>query len=87
MYRITLACVGIDPLVGDSAAKDIEGEFHDHRRWHQNVTCRSNDGELVLVGTNDVDKNGLALLDEFGDCLSAYLKEHGAVRIVSVETI
>lgn len=87
MYRITLACIGIDPLVGDTAAKDIEGEFRDHRNWHQDVTCKFNDGELILIGTNDVDKNGLALLDEFGDCLSAYLAEHGATRIVSVETV
>jgi hypothetical protein len=85
MYKTTLACVGIDPLVGEAAAKDIEREFRDHRNWHRDVKCRFNDGELVLIGTNDVDKAGLALLDEFGDCLSAYLTEHGAVRIVSVE--
>jgi hypothetical protein len=42
-------------------------------------------GPLILCGTNDFDKAGLALLDEFGDCLSAYLKDHGAVRVLSVE--
>jgi hypothetical protein len=50
------------------------------------VSCRFERGTLVLCGTNDFDKNGLALLDEFGDCLFAYRKDHGAVRVISVET-
>ncbi len=88
MYRITLACGGIDPSVGNSAAIDIEGEFRNDRQWHQDVTCRFNGDELVLVATNDFDEKGFALQDEFSDCLSAYLTEHGGdLRIVSVETV
>jgi hypothetical protein len=85
-FKITLVCDEIDASVGTIAAQDIETEFRDHRRWHQDVHCHYEDGTLILCGSNDFDKTGLALLDEFGDCLSAYLKRHGAVRVLSVET-
>jgi hypothetical protein len=85
-FKITLACNGIDASVGATAAQDIETEFRDHRRWHRDVHCHYEGGTMILCGTNDFDKAGLALLDEFGDCLSAYLKDHGAVRVLSVET-
>jgi hypothetical protein len=82
------ACLrGIDADVGAEAAHDIQAEFGEHRRWHREVSCCFESGTLILCGTNDFDRNGLALLDEFGDCLSAYLKDHGAVRVVSVETV
>ena len=84
-FNITLACNGIDDSVGVTAAQDIETEFRDHRRWHRDVHCHYEGGTLILCVTNDFDKAGLALLDEFGDCLSAYLKDHGAVRVLSVE--
>ncbi len=88
MYIITLACSGIEPTIGDTAATDIEGEFRDHRPWHQNATCRFSDGELVLSATNDFDQRGLALQDEFSDCLSAYLAEcGGTLRIVSIQIV
>jgi hypothetical protein len=34
-FKITLACSGVD--AGAIAAKDIEAEFRDHRRWHRDV--------------------------------------------------
>jgi hypothetical protein len=84
-FKITLACEGIDASVGATAAQDIQAEFREHRRWHREINCRFENGALILSGSNDFDKNGLAFLDEFGDCLSAYLKNHGAVRVLSVD--
>lgn len=86
-FKITLACSGIDASVGAIAAQDIQTEFRDHRRWHREVRCHYESGTLILCGTNDFDEAGLALLDEFGDCLFAYLKNHGAVRVLTVETV
>lgn len=87
MFRIRLSCSGIDPSVGETAAREIQSDFRDGRPWHQDVSCRFEQGSLTLLATNDFDKAGLALLDEFGDCLSAYLKEHGKVSVLSVETM
>jgi hypothetical protein len=87
IFKVTLACSGIDASFGATAALEIQTEFRDHRRWHREVHCRFESGTLILFGTNDFDETGLALLDEFGDCLSAYLKEHGAVRVLSVEAV
>jgi hypothetical protein len=87
MFKIKLACSGINPAVGKMAAEDIEAEFRDRRPWHQEVTCRFEDGRLMLHATNDFDEAGLALIDEFSDCLSAYLKEHAVLRVVSVEAV
>jgi hypothetical protein len=87
-FKITLACTGVDASVGAPAAQDIEADFRDHRRWHRDVRCRFESGTLVLCGINDFDHAGLALLDEFGDCLCAYLKQwHGSVRVLSVEAV
>jgi hypothetical protein len=86
MYRVTLLCSGIDPAVGQSAAADIENEFRDHRPWHQEVRCQFQNGNLTLVAVNEFDEAGLALLDEFSDCLSAYLADPGGdLRLISVE--
>lgn len=86
-FKVTLACNGIDPALGTTAAEEIQAEFREHRRWHRDVHCRFESGDLVLCATNDFDQAGLALLDEFCDCISAFLKEHGngAVRVLSVE--
>ena len=86
-FRVTLACDGIDASVGATAAQDIQAEFREHRRWHRDADCRFENGTLILYVTNDFDRNGLAVLDEFGDCLSAYLQNHGAVAVLSVETL
>jgi len=88
MFKITLSCGGIDSSIGATAAQDIQGEFREHRPWHQDVTCRFVNGSLILCATNDFDEAGLALLDEFSDCLSAFLQEHGSdLRVLSVEAV
>ena len=86
-FKITLACSGIDASAGAIAAQDIQTEFHDHRQWHREVHCHYESGTMILCGINDFDQAGLAFLDEFGDCLSAYLKDHGTVRVLSVEAV
>jgi hypothetical protein len=87
VFRITIDCIGVPPNVGPAAAVDIEQEFREHRRWWGEPRCTYADGSISLTASSEVDPDGLALLDEFGDCLSAYLRSHGAVRIRSVERI
>ena len=41
------------------------------------MTCTFFDGALILVAFNDFDGDGLALSDEFSDCLAAYLPLDG----------
>ena len=62
MYRLTLVCAGIPASKGPETAQDI-----------MNVLCSYADGKLTLVAENDFDPNGLALMDEFSDCLSAFI--------------
>jgi hypothetical protein len=46
--------------------------------------CQFENGSLVLTAENDFDANGLALVDEFSDCLAAYLTAFdGETSIVS----
>ncbi|WP_294120701.1 hypothetical protein [Sphingomonas sp.] len=68
---------------------DIEKEFRDHRPHHKNVRCSFEDGRLVLQADNDFDPDGLALMDEFSDCISAYITTlfDGDLRLVSSEAI
>lgn len=87
MYRITIDCFDIRDEDGPEAAADIESEFREHRTWFTDPSCLYESGKLTLSATNDVDSDGLALLDEFGDCLEAYLGEHGEVRVRQVEAI
>jgi hypothetical protein len=91
MFKIILSAGGIDPAFGHSAATDIQDEFRDHRQSHQHVTCQYEDGKLLLTAVNDFDVNGLAVLDEFSDCLSAFLPMNalgnGEMQVVSVETV
>jgi len=88
MYRITLACDGVPAAEGDEAANEIAHEFRDHRSHHSDVSCSYAGGTLTLVAENDFDPCGLALLDEFGDCLSAYLRGwDGGIRLISVVAI
>ena len=70
MYRIVLACKGVHANVGAVAARDITEEFT-HRPWHQNVRCEWDGTRLMLLAENDFDSDGLALLDEFSDAISA----------------
>jgi hypothetical protein len=84
MFRVTLACENVPVSAGAEAARDIQQEFVEHRTHHQNVVCTFTNGELVLTAENDFDPDGLALMDEFSDCISAYIAEpfDGAIRLV-----
>ena len=89
MYRISLVCSGLPTEAGKEAAVDITQEFEQHRKWHENVVCSWNGSELKLVAENDFDNDGQALLDEFGDCISAYVVEYfdSKIEIESVNEI
>jgi hypothetical protein len=77
MFKIVIRASGIDQAVGPQAAQDIAAEFKNHRQWHQQVECSFADGLLTLVAFNDYDPKGLALSDEFSDCLSAFIPLNG----------
>lgn len=68
------------------AAEDIAKEFATHRPWHKNVSCTWDGVRLILQAENDFDPEGLALQDEFSDCLSAYIAElfDGEIKIESI---
>jgi hypothetical protein len=92
MFKITMRAGGIDPGVGHSAAADIQNEFREHRPWHERATCTFHDGTLTLVAFNDFDREGLALSDEFSDCLAAYVpvggvSDDGIFEVIAVETV
>ena len=84
-YRIVLACRVVPAAVGAVAARDITEEFT-HRPWHQNVRCEWDGSRLMLQSENDFDSNGLALLDEFSDPISASIADgfDGGIEVVSV---
>ena len=73
MYRIVLACSGVPAAEGPTAAADVTKDFAQHRQWHRNVECKWDGGRLFLIAENDFDSNGMALMDEFSDCLAAYI--------------
>ncbi len=85
MHRVVLECSGVPAAEGEEAAADIEREFREHRRHHINVRCTFDDGKLVLQADNDFDPDELALMDEFSDCISAYIATlfDGDLRLVS----
>jgi hypothetical protein len=74
---------------GETAALDIARHFAEHRPHHQNVKCLFAEGKLILVAENDYDPKGLALIDEFSDCLSAFIRGgiDGDMRVKSVSVI
>ena len=86
MFRVTLVCSGLPPAAGENAATDIAKEFADHRKWHNSVTCEWDGTRLILRAENDFDKTGLATLDEFGDCISAYVSDPGDSQI-AIESV
>jgi len=73
MYRIVLICEGVPSAAGAEAATDITAEFEQHRPWHTNVQCSWDGVRLTLQADNDYDPEGLALQDEFSDCICAYI--------------
>lgn len=75
MYRVVIVCPGVPEHLGAQAAADIQEEFVAERPHHQNVRCSFDAGELTLIAENDFDNNGLALQDEFSDCICAFLAE------------
>jgi hypothetical protein len=92
MYRIVLACKGIDPNAGAQGARDICDEFK-HRPWHKNVTCLWDGSQIILQAENDFDSDGLALMDELSDALSACvgsgreIARGGEIEVVSIKAI
>ncbi len=87
-YRIVLACDGIPDEQALEAAVDVAEEFT-HRPWHENVQCKLSDGALMLSAENDYDPQGLALMDEFSDAISACITANFGygIRPVSVTDI
>jgi hypothetical protein len=88
VYRIVLACRGVPAHAGAAGARDINEEFA-HRPWHKNVNCEWDGSRLILQADNDFDSNGLALLDEFSDAISACIEDgfDGGIDIVSVDPL
>ena len=89
MFRVALECSGVPKDQGESAALDIAQHFADQRPHHQNVRCTYADGKLTLVAENDYDPKGLALMDEFSDCLCAFIRGgfDGDLVVKSAETL
>jgi hypothetical protein len=92
MFKVTMRAGGVCPSVGPAAAADIQIEFREHRTWHKQVTCTYAEGTLTLVAFNDFDPKGLALSDEFSDCISACVPmdrfaDEGVFEVISVETV
>jgi len=86
MDRITLICHGVPASAGAEAAIDITKEFADHRPWQLNVVCFWDGQSLTLQADTENDPKGLGLLDEFSDCISAYIEEgfDGGISVHSV---
>ena len=86
MYRIVLACYGLPEAAGPGAAADITAEFAEHRQWYKNVRCTWDGARLLLQGDNEIDSDGIALIDEFSDCTAAYITEpfDGDIKVESI---
>ena len=57
-----------------------------HRPWHRAVDCKWTAGVLRLSATNDYDKDGQALLDEFGDVIHACINYSQEIHLL-VESV
>jgi hypothetical protein len=88
MYRIVLPCTRIPARQGQSGARSITKEFT-RRPWHKNVSCEWDGYRLILQADNDFDSNGLALIDEFSDAISACIKDvgDGSIDVQSVTVL
>jgi len=88
MFRIVLVCTGIPLTEGPSGAEAIQEEFA-HRSWHSNVKCTWDGLRLILQADNDFDSNGLALMDEFSDAISACISHagEGSIEVLSVDVL
>jgi hypothetical protein len=85
MYRVTLVCSGLTDNEGTAAVAGLLEEFS-HRPWQANPKCEWKDGLLRLSATNDFDKDGAALLDEFGDAIHACVNYNGKISL-KVESV
>ena len=83
-YQIVAACDGIPEELGPQAVTDVAEEFT-HRPWHENAECKWNGGALFLSAENNYDPEGLALMDEFSDAISACIAGNFgySIRLVS----
>lgn len=89
MFRVVLECGGVPKDQGERAALDITQHFAEYRPHHRNVRCTYADGKLTLIADNDYDPKGLALMDEFSDCLSAFIRGgfNGDLVVKSAEAL
>lgn len=85
MYRTTVICMGLTEAEAREAVADMLSEF-EQRPWQLDVACEWRDGVLRLSAQNEVDSTGMALLDEFGDAVVAYINYAGEVRM-TVESV
>jgi hypothetical protein len=85
IYRSTVTCIGLSEEEAKEAVADMLLEFAE-RPWQEKVNCEWRDGVLRLSAQNDTDANGLALLDEFGDAITAYINYSGDIKI-EVESV
>ena len=87
MFRVVLACEGVPESEGQQAAADIAKEFNEVRTpRYTNAICVIDSSKLTLSCDNDGwDAKGLNLMDEFSDCLSAFIATpfDGDLRMVS----
>ena len=86
MYRVTIICNGLSAEEGQEASDDIAKEFREHRDWHNNPICTWDGEKLMLTVENDFDNDGLATLDELGDCLAAYVSDYSDCT-VSIDSV
>jgi hypothetical protein len=88
-YRAVLAYYGVAADEGAEAAREITKEFAEHRKHYRNCICAFEKGTLVLSCESDFDPLGLNLMDEFSDCISAYIKttSDGDLRLISSEKV
>jgi hypothetical protein len=88
MYRVLLSSACVAPDLGPAAARDITEEFN-RRPWHSNVRCEWDGSRIVLQADNDFDSEGLAILGEFSDAISACIKNPigSDIKIISVHAI
>jgi hypothetical protein len=85
VYRSTVICIGLSEAEAKEAVADILTEFAE-RPWQKEIACEWREGILRLSAQNDSDFNGLALLDEFGDAITAYINYSGDIKI-EVESV
>jgi hypothetical protein len=87
MHRITLECLGI-PSSGRRSSAGHHRAFSLHYPHENKVICTFDHDRLRLIAINDHDPEGLNLLDEFSDTISAHVEPFdGDIKIVSVEAI